>query len=325
MKIEFSNSYSKLPERFYQRVSPADFKQPKLLSFNYPLASELGINTEGVSEDELALIFSGQKILPGSEPIATVYAAHQFGHFVANEVLPDYVGGSKVHLLLGIKLSVQPVHLFTLESGISVFRSPFKDIFGSDICYGGSHQSFKESKTSPQKYHAALFLNDEESASMSVFQATCDTEKVRDEMFTSVLDYVKDNDSMISTTIMVEPEACFNVFPSALGEEELKEAKENIVEYSNDDSQELHQGCVNSMNDIQSLSPDLYQEEYIKEGSEAYWDYAIKDFIVAQYEPEEHLNSSNASIFLPQACRGRRSKRKRKGSSGPATLLTLQS
>lgn len=250
---------------------------------------------------------------------------HQFGHFVANEVLPDYVGGSKVHLLLGIKLSVQPVHLFTLESGISVFRSPFKDIFGSDICYGGSHQSFKESKTSPQTYHAALFLNDEESASMSVFQATCDTEKVRDEMFTSVLDYVKDNDSMISTTIMVEPEACFNVFPSALGEEELKEAKENIVEYSNDDSQELHQGCVNSMNDIQSLSPDLYQEEYIKEGSEAYWDYAIKDFIVAQYEPEEHLNSSNASIFLPQACRGRRSKRKRKGSSGPATLLTLQS
>jgi hypothetical protein len=250
---------------------------------------------------------------------------HKFGHYVANEVLPDYVGGSKVHLLLGIKLSVQPVHLFTLESGISVFRSPFKDIFGSDICYGGSHQSFNESKTSPQTYHAALFFNDVESASRSVSPVTCDTKKVQDEMFTLVLDHVENNDSMISTTLMVDSEARFNVFPPAFAEKEFTEAKESIIEYSMDDSQELLQGYVNSMNDIKSLTPDLYQEEYSKEGSAAYWDYAIHDFIVSQYEPEEHLNSSNTSIFLPQAGRGRRSKKKRKGSSGSATLSTLQS
>ena len=53
--------------------------------------------------------------------------------------LPQFVGGSRVDLLLGIHAQALPVHLFTLPSGISVFKSPFTDIFGSKICYGG-HQ-----------------------------------------------------------------------------------------------------------------------------------------------------------------------------------------
>ncbi|MBT7610733.1 MAG: YdiU family protein [Bacteriovoracaceae bacterium] len=91
--INFFNSYSKLPERFFERVSPAKFKNPKLISFNYKLAAELKIDVEGVSEKELALIFSGQKILSGSEPISTAYAAHQFGHFVPQ------LGDGRAHLL----------------------------------------------------------------------------------------------------------------------------------------------------------------------------------------------------------------------------------
>ena len=72
------------------------------------------------------------------------------GHpeYIAGEPLPEYVGGSKVNLLLGIKNSaVQPVLLYTLESGISVYRSPFRDTFGSTICYGGSHKSFNKSRS----------------------------------------------------------------------------------------------------------------------------------------------------------------------------------
>lgn len=91
--INFLNTYSKLPERFFERVSPAKFKNPKLISFNYKLASDLGLNIEGVSEKDLALIFSGQKLLPGSEPISTAYAAHQFGHFVPQ------LGDGRAHLL----------------------------------------------------------------------------------------------------------------------------------------------------------------------------------------------------------------------------------
>merc|ERR1719239_571859 len=75
--------------------------------------------------------------------------------------LPDYVGGSKVHLLLGIHAQVLPVHLFTLPSGISVYRSPFTDIFGSNICYGGTHESFKKSATPLGACHAVHFISAE--------------------------------------------------------------------------------------------------------------------------------------------------------------------
>lgn len=66
-------------------------------------------------------------------------------HTLVNDhtILPDYVGGDKVKLLIGLKTAhIQPILLFTLPSGLGVYKSPFTDIFGSDICYGGPHTSF---------------------------------------------------------------------------------------------------------------------------------------------------------------------------------------
>ena len=43
--------------------------------------------------------------------------------------LPEKVGGSKVHLLLGIKnTNLDPVLIKVLPSGVAVYLSPFKDI-----------------------------------------------------------------------------------------------------------------------------------------------------------------------------------------------------
>ena len=59
------------------------------------------------------------------------------------EPLPEYVGGSKVQLLIGIKNShLMPVLIKTLDSGVGVYKSPFKDIFGSRIIFAGPHASF---------------------------------------------------------------------------------------------------------------------------------------------------------------------------------------
>ena len=57
--------------------------------------------------------------------------------------LPKYVGGSKVHLLLGIKnTNLDPVWIKTLPSGGAVYQSVFKDIWGSDLIFAGPHKSF---------------------------------------------------------------------------------------------------------------------------------------------------------------------------------------
>jgi serine/tyrosine/threonine adenylyltransferase len=78
--IDFDNSYIKLPESFYQKVDPTKVIKPSLVKFNSILAADLGI--KDFDEKELAKIFSGNKLLDGSEPIAQAYAGHQFGNFV---------------------------------------------------------------------------------------------------------------------------------------------------------------------------------------------------------------------------------------------------
>jgi serine/tyrosine/threonine adenylyltransferase len=78
----FSNSYARLPDHFFARLSPTPVAQPHLIRFNEPLAAELGIDTRGLEQDELAAIFAGNVVPLGAEPIAMAYAAHQFGNFV---------------------------------------------------------------------------------------------------------------------------------------------------------------------------------------------------------------------------------------------------
>ena len=78
----FSNSYARLPNHFFARLAPAPAPKPRLIAFNRPLASELGIDAQGLEPDELAALFGGSVVPPGAEPIAMAYAGHQFGNFV---------------------------------------------------------------------------------------------------------------------------------------------------------------------------------------------------------------------------------------------------
>ena len=80
--FQFDNTYTRLPEAFYARVGPARVPEPNLIEWNDGLAERLGAQAENISDRELAEIFTGQRLLPGSDPIAMVYAGHQFGNFV---------------------------------------------------------------------------------------------------------------------------------------------------------------------------------------------------------------------------------------------------
>ena len=80
--FQFDNTYAQLPEAFYARVTPAQVPKPELIKWNEDLAAHLGAQDKDYSDTQLAEIFSGQRLLPGSEPIAMAYAGHQFGNFV---------------------------------------------------------------------------------------------------------------------------------------------------------------------------------------------------------------------------------------------------
>ena len=63
------------------------------------------------------------------------------GKLAPSEMLPPCIGGRPVDILIGIhSCELVPRLLFTLPSGIAVFRCPFLDQSGSSIAYGGSHK-----------------------------------------------------------------------------------------------------------------------------------------------------------------------------------------
>ena len=80
--VRFDNSYARLPERFYERVQPTAVHAPALVRLNETLVKELQLDLKHWRQDEIAALFAGNALAPGTEPIAQAYAGHQFGHFV---------------------------------------------------------------------------------------------------------------------------------------------------------------------------------------------------------------------------------------------------
>jgi hypothetical protein len=63
-------------------------------------------------------------------------------------ILPDYIRGDQVKLLIGIRSSaLSPVQRFTLPSGLGVFESLLPNINGSYTCFGGPHEVFTRGYT----------------------------------------------------------------------------------------------------------------------------------------------------------------------------------
>src|ERR671916_134823 len=78
----FNNSYARLPDRFFARVAPTPVAAPRLIRLNRELAVQLGLDPDWLASPEGVEVLAGKRVADASEPIATAYAGHQFGHFV---------------------------------------------------------------------------------------------------------------------------------------------------------------------------------------------------------------------------------------------------
>jgi uncharacterized protein YdiU (UPF0061 family) len=78
----FDNSYARMPERFYARLSPAPVAQPHLIKLNGPLARQLGLDPQRLAMPDSVQMLAGNRVPPGGEPLAMAYAGHQFGNWV---------------------------------------------------------------------------------------------------------------------------------------------------------------------------------------------------------------------------------------------------
>jgi uncharacterized protein YdiU (UPF0061 family) len=79
IKLAFDNSYARLPEQFYSRLPPEPVTKPGLIRVNHALARQLGIEPGWLESEAGVAVMAGNTIPDGADPLATVYAGHQFG------------------------------------------------------------------------------------------------------------------------------------------------------------------------------------------------------------------------------------------------------
>ena len=80
-EFAFDNSFSRDLEGCFVAWQAEVTAAPKLLQFNFDLADELGLDGNALNSEAGTAIFSGNQVPAGAEPLAQVYAGHQFGGF----------------------------------------------------------------------------------------------------------------------------------------------------------------------------------------------------------------------------------------------------
>jgi uncharacterized protein YdiU (UPF0061 family) len=140
-KLNFDNSYARLPSHWYQSVSVTPLKNTHLISFNAPLAQSLGLNPCEWAPSQLVDTFTTEQGPEGAEPLAMKYTGHQFG--VYNPDLGDGRG-----ILLGEHLDPKgnrwDFHLkgagktaySRFADGKAVLRSSIREYLVSEAMFG---------------------------------------------------------------------------------------------------------------------------------------------------------------------------------------------
>ncbi|MEL6645052.1 MAG: YdiU family protein [Pseudomonadota bacterium] len=79
IQIPFDNSYARLPAQFFTRLAPEPVSAPALIKVNEGLAHELNLHPLDLESPAGIAMLAGNAIPTGADPLAQVYAGHQFG------------------------------------------------------------------------------------------------------------------------------------------------------------------------------------------------------------------------------------------------------
>ena len=80
-QLPWHNRFTQLGESFYTRLQPQALPTPYWISRNRALAREMGLDQDWFASDSALNVFTGNTVLPGADPLASVYSGHQFGQW----------------------------------------------------------------------------------------------------------------------------------------------------------------------------------------------------------------------------------------------------
>jgi uncharacterized protein YdiU (UPF0061 family) len=95
-RLRWVNDYARLPAPFHTRLAPTPLPAPYLVDVSADAAALLGFDAADDDPAALRDALVGNRALAGAEPLAAVYAGHQFGVYVPQ------LGDGRAHLLGGV-------------------------------------------------------------------------------------------------------------------------------------------------------------------------------------------------------------------------------
>ncbi len=133
--LPLANRFAQLPAHFYARVAPTPLQNPVLLSFNEAAADLIQLDPAEALRPDFAAVLGGSKLLAGAEPLAMLYAGHQFGHYVPQ------LGDGRAILLgesQGFELQLKgsgPTPFSRGSDGRAVLRSTIREYLCSEAMH----------------------------------------------------------------------------------------------------------------------------------------------------------------------------------------------
>jgi uncharacterized protein YdiU (UPF0061 family) len=138
--LRFDNSFAQLPSAFYEHRGPTGIAHPHLIAFNPDTAALIDLAPSEAERDEFLQVASGNALLGGMEPVAAIYAGHQFGTFVSQLgdgraiLLGEVINAAGRSLELQLK-GGGPTAFSRFADGRAVLRSTIREYLCSEAMH----------------------------------------------------------------------------------------------------------------------------------------------------------------------------------------------
>ncbi len=138
--LRWLNSFGRLPDAFYTRLGPDPLPAPYLVSVSDSAMQLIGLDCDPTRSGAFLSALSGNRVPDGADPLAAVYAGHQFGVYVPQ------LGDGRAILLGGVCGPDGEEHELQLKGsgrtpysrmgdGRAVLRSSIREFLGSEAMH----------------------------------------------------------------------------------------------------------------------------------------------------------------------------------------------
>ena len=138
--LTWGNSFARLGPAFYTELQPTPLPSPYWVGRSRALARELGLEDHWLQSDYALALLTGNRLAPGSRPLASVYSGHQFGMWAGQ------LGDGRAILLGDLETSsgTQEIQLkgagrtpySRMGDGRAVLRSSIREFLCSEAMHG---------------------------------------------------------------------------------------------------------------------------------------------------------------------------------------------